>query len=205
MKNIQLRKIAAFIFIAAMFLAISSCNKKDTLPGLPIFSKISTLKELGTTITTGNMGDWVAIQGENLETAKTINFNDVSVNLNDIYYENNAIYLQIPIVMPKQITNKVKVSTASGDIEFNFGVNIPNLKLTGMFNEYTIPGDTLKIYGDFFKLYEVDKSNTVVSFKGIEQPVIQVGTNFLTVKVPVNVESNIKLTVKNNKYNASAV
>jgi len=205
MKNIKFRKIAALLFIAAMFLTLASCTKKESLPDPPKFSKISPLKELGTSISTGNMGDWVAIQGENLETVQTITFNDALVNLNDIYYENNAIYMQIPVLMPKEITNKVKVVTGSGEVEFNFTVNIPNLKLTGMFNEFTIPGDTLKMYGDFFKLYEVDKTNTVVSFNGIEQPVIQVGDNFITVKVPVNVEPNIKLTVKNSKYNATAV
>lgn len=205
MKNIQIRKIVAFLFIAAMFLAISSCSKDDSLPGLPKVSKISPLKELGTTISEGNMGDWIAIQGDNLETAKTIMFNDASVDMQGVYYENNVLYLQIPVVMPTDITNKVKVVTASGEMEFSFNVNIPNLKLTGMFNEYTPAGDTLKIYGDFFKLYEVDKTNTVVSFNGIEQPVIQVGANFLTVKVPANVTQNIKLTVINNKYKASAV
>ena len=205
MKNIKFRKIVTLLFITAMLPTITSCSKKESLPDLPKFSKISPLKELGTSISTGNMGDWVAIQGENLGIAQTIMFNDASVNLKDVYYENNALYLQIPIVMPKELTNKVKVVTSSGEVEFNFTVNIPNLKLTGMFNEYTAPGDTLKIYGDFFKLYEVDKSNTVVSFKGIEQQVIQVGDNFITVKVPVNVEPNIKLTVINKKYNASAV
>ena len=203
MKNIQIRKIVAFLFIAAMFLA-TSCNEDDNLSGPPTFSKISPLKELGATISDGDMGDWVAIQGENLETVQTIMFNDVSVDMQEVYYENNVLYMQIPVVMPKEVSNKVKLVTESGEIEFNFSVNIPNLKLTGMFNEYTQAGDTLKMYGDFFKLYEVDKTNTVVSFNGVEQPVIQAGNNFLTVKVPVNVEQNLKLTVINKKYNVSA-
>jgi len=205
MKNIKFRKIVAFLFIAAMFLAISSCSEDDNLPGLPKFAKISPLKELNTTIAEGNMGDWVAIQGENFEATQTILFNDVPVDMKDVYYEDNVLYLQVPKIMPKAVTNKVKVVTSSGEIEFNFNVSIPNLKLTGMFNEYTAPGDTLKIYGDFFKLYEVDKSNTVVSFKGTEQPVIQVGENYITVKVPANADFNIKLSLINKKYNATAV
>lgn len=204
MKYIQYRKFAAFLFMAAMFWAISSCKDDENLQGLPKFSKISPLKQLETSISTGNMGDWVAIQGENLEAVQTVMFNDVSVNMKDVYYENNILYLQVPKLMPKSVTNKVKVATASGEVEYNFTVNIPNLKLTGMFNEYTPAGDTLKIYGDFFKLYEVDKTNTVVSFKGVEQPVIQAGENFITVKVPANVEPNLKLTVTNKKYNATA-
>lgn len=205
MKNIQFKRIVAFLFTAAMFMAVSSCTKEDSLPGLPEFSKISPLKELGTAITEGDMGDWVAIQGVNLETTTSIIFNDVPVDMQGVYYENDVLYLQIPVLMPAEITNKVKIVTTSGEIEFNFNVKIPNLKLTGMFNEYVQAGDTLKIYGDFFKLYEIDNTNTVVSFNGIEQPLIHVGSNFLTVKVPANVEQNIKLTVINNKYNASAV
>ena len=29
-------------------------------------------------------------------------------------------------------------------------------------NEYTSPGDTIMIYGDFFELYEIDSLNAVV-------------------------------------------
>ena len=205
MKNIKFRKIAPLFLIAVTFLALSSCSKKESVQVAPTFSKITPLKQLDTSISTGNMGDWIAIQGEALETAQSITFNDATVDMKDVYYENNILYLQIPKVMPNEVTNKVKVTTAAGAFDFNFTVNIPNLKLTTMFNEYTAPGDTLKIYGDFFKLYEVDPTNTVVSFNGIEQPVIQVGENFITVKVPVNVAPNIKLTVKNSKFNATVV
>ena len=42
-----------------------------------------------------------------------------------------------------------------------------------MFNEYTAPGDTIMIYGDFFNLYEIDSLNAVVDFNGKVSPVIK--------------------------------
>lgn len=202
-KLTNIKAIKYFTYIIALFVCVS-CEDDEALPEQPVFAKISPLKDLSASLTGGDMGDWVAIQGQNLETVSEITFNDVPVDLKNIYYEQNVIYLQIPVMMPSEVTNKAKVVSSSGEAEFNFVVNIPDLKLTGMFNEYTAPGDTLKIYGDFFTLYEVDKTNTMVSFNGTEQPVIQAGANFLTVKVPANVTPNIKLKVMNKKYNVSA-
>lgn len=193
------------LIIPIVVILILSCSQKENMPGVPVFKNIGMLKDPNASISVGNMGDWIAIQGENLESVKSIIFNDVAVDMTGVYYENQILYLQVPILMPGTVTDKVKVTTMSGNFDFNFKVNIPNLKLTGMFNEYTIPGDTLKIYGDFFKLYEVDKTNTVVSFGSLENPVIDAGNTYLTVKVPIDVTPNIKLKVINKKYNAEAL
>uniref|UniRef100_UPI0032166F21 glycan-binding surface protein n=1 Tax=uncultured Draconibacterium sp. TaxID=1573823 RepID=UPI0032166F21 len=189
--------------LLAIILLFAACTEEEVAVELPVFSKITKLYELNSTITSGEMGDWIAIHGNNLETTYSIVFNDIETDMNEVYYEDNILYMQVPIAMPNDINNKVKVITEGGEFNFNFVVNIPQLKLTGMFNEYTAPGDTLKIYGNFFELYEVDPTNTVVSFNGIEKPVINVGNNYITAQVPNNVESNIKLTVINSKYNAT--
>ncbi|SHF89364.1 hypothetical protein SAMN05444274_1126 [Mariniphaga anaerophila] len=199
-----IKKYFKLLVFAAILLPLVSCEKDDPVYESPKFLKITPLKQPDTSISTGEMGDWIAIQGSNIETAKSIYFNDVPVDMKDVYYENNILYLQIPVVMPTEINNKVKVVTEGGEFEFDFSVDIPEIKLTGMFNEYTPPGDTLRIYGDFFQLYEVDPSNTVISFNGTENPVINVGTNFITVKVPENVDQNIKLQLINQKFDATA-
>ena len=204
MKNKKFNQIAGAFLMFALLVSMSSCSKKDQLPGQPTLNSISAIKNLTVPITGGNMGDWIAISGENLENVSKIQFNDVDVNLLDVYYEKKILYLQVPIAMPTAITDKVKITTTSGSVEYNYKVAIPNLKLTGMFNEYTAPGDTLKIYGSFFKLYKVDKTNTVVSFGGAENPVIDAGDNYLTVKVPQNAASNVKLKVVNKAFNVTA-
>lgn len=205
MKSKNIQKYIAYMFTAMLLLSITSCEKDDDVLGLPVFSKITPIKELDKAITTGSMGDWVAIQGTNLESTSSIRFNDVEVDMEEVYYENETLYLQVPVKLPGDITNKVTVTTEAGNIDFNFTVDVPDLKLTSMFNEYTLPGDTIKIYGNFFNLYEVDSSTTVVSFGGIEKPVIKASDTYLTAQVPQNVQSDVKVEVINKKHNVTAV
>uniref|UniRef100_UPI0032164866 glycan-binding surface protein n=1 Tax=uncultured Draconibacterium sp. TaxID=1573823 RepID=UPI0032164866 len=194
-------KLVAYVILLSVIVSCKE-DEKELIP--PVFSKISSINELDVSVSSGEMGDWIALQGSNIETTNSVYFNDVAVDMQEVYYENNILYMQVPIAMPSEINNKVKVVTEGGEFEFDFTVNIPEIKLTHMFNEYTAPGDTMKIYGEFFGLYEVDPSNTVISFNGIEKSVIDVGDNYITVGVPENTDKNIKLQLINSKYNATA-
>lgn len=204
MKNTILKYIGVLLVAPAILWGMASCSNEEDLPMSPAFQKITPLKDPTTSIKVGEMGDWVAIHGQNLETVSSILFNDIAVDMEEIYFEDGVIYLQVPVAMPGSINNKVVLTTSSGQFDFDFTVNIPKLKITGMFNEYTAPGDTLKIYGDFFKLYEVDKTTTTVAFGNLENPVIDAGNNYLTVKVPPTAGENLKLKVINKKYNTEA-
>lgn len=205
MKITTIRIYFILVSLALLPIIVQSCDKDDNVSSQPPqFERITQIDNLEKNISTGDMGDWISIQGSNLESTKEIIFNDVSINMLDVYYENDILYLQIPVLMPTDINNKIKVVTQSGEFEFDFIINIPDIKLTNMFNEYTLPGDTMKIYGDFFELYKVNSTNTVIKFKDIEKPVINVGKNYITVQVPNLVEPNIKLTLYNKEFDASA-
>ena len=60
------------------------------------------------------------------------------------------------------------------------------------------------IYGNFFKLYEIDSLNAVVDFNGKLSRVISSADNYLTAKVPTDVDKNIKVKVKGLKYGVEA-
>ena len=205
METKNIKKDILLMLIALLIISVVSCKDDNVLPDPPAFSKISTIKNVETPISTANMGDWIAIQGANLEQVDSILFNDVSVQMKDAYYENNVLYAQVPIKLPKNVTDKVIIKTKGGDTSFDFKVNIPNLQFTSMFNEYTLPGDTIKIYGKFITLYEVDNSNTVVSFGGKENPVIKATDTYITAKVPLDVQPNVRVKVINKKYNVEAI
>lgn len=204
MKIAMLKNYLISIFLVLSQVLFFSCDSDEVISDPPRFQKVTVIDDFDSVISSGDMGDWIAIKGENLESTNAIFFNDISVDMEEIYYDNDILYLQIPIAMPLDINNKLKVVTESGEFDLDFTVNIPNIKLTGMFNEYTLPGDTMKMYGDFFELYEVDSSNTVIVFDGIESPVIQSGEKYLTVRVPENAGQNIKLKIVNKTFNASA-
>ncbi len=193
------------ILVAFFCMSITSCKKNEEKFEAPKGSMVSTIGNLETSINGGEMGDWIAVHGSNLKSTELILFNDVEADLKQIYFEKDIMYLQVPIKMPKEVTNKILLKTKGGEVTYDFSVSIPKLEMTNIFNEYTLPGDTIKLYGKFLKLYEVDSLNTVVSFGGVASKVIEVGETYLTAKVPVNVQSNVKVKVVNSKFNAVAV
>ncbi|GHT15340.1 hypothetical protein AGMMS4956_15070 [Bacteroidia bacterium] len=196
-------KIQHLVLIAAVLFAWS-CEDKEEEIGSPSFTKISPINNDSVSISSGNMGDWIAVAGKNLESALAIRFNDVEVDMEEVYYENEVLYLQIPVKMPLEVTDKLTVTTRGGELAFDFTVNVPDLELTGMFNEYTPPGDTIKIYGKFLDLYEITSENTKIVFGDIESPVIDNNGNYLTARVPQNVQANVKVQAVNSKFNATA-
>ncbi|MDR1742220.1 MAG: glycan-binding surface protein [Dysgonamonadaceae bacterium] len=196
----------AFAMITAAACLLWACDDKEpTSYGTPSLQKITQIKDHTTSISTGNMGDWISIYGNNLESVKAISFNDVEVDMDEVYYENGILYLQIPVKMPVDIDNKLKITTEGGNISCDFQVFVPDLELTGMFNEYTPPGDTIKIYGKFLDLYEIDSENTKIVFGDIETPVISNNSTYLTAKVPLNVQSDVKVKAVNSKFDATAI
>lgn len=206
MKTKNITKDVMLMLLTLLAVSVSSCKSdEDNLPGSPTINQITTVKDMLTPITGGDMGDWIAIQGSNFEQTDSILFNDVAVNIKDVYYENNALYVEVPIKMPSEVINKVTVKTKGGDSSFDFTIAIPNLQLTSMFNEYTSPGDTIKIYGKFLSLYQVDSLNTVVSFGDKESPVIKATDTYITARVPLDVQPNIRVKAINNKYSVEAV
>lgn len=198
----KIKYLSLFLMLS---LLLGSCEDDDeTVSGPPSFSKITTIADIETPISEGSMGTWISIQGKNLENTKSIRFNDVEVDIDEVYYENEKLYLSIPVKLPIEVTNKAIVTTPEGEITFDFAVIAPEFQLTGIFNEYAVPGDTIRIYGKFFELYEVNSETTVVDFGNAQQPVIKATDTYLTAKVPSNVASNLKIRVINNKYGVEA-
>ena len=77
----------------------------------------------------------------------------------------------------------------------------PIIEMTGMNNEYTLPGEIIKIYGNFL----LDKENTVIYFgDDIQTPVIENGGTYLTARVPENVQPNVKVRAVNSTYDLEA-
>lgn len=194
------------VMLALIFVTMAvACSDKESEGGMPTFKKVTAIKDLNSTLMGGNMGDWIAISGTNMNSVDSVIFNDVKVLPKDFYSEDSALYVQVPIKIPIKVTNKVVLKSRVGDTSFDFKVAVPDLQLTGMFNEYTQPGDTIKIYGKFLQLYEVDSLNTTVKFGDKSSNVIKATDNYITAKVPVGTASNVQISAHNSKYNADAV
>jgi len=191
-----------------LFLIISLCSCTDeNIEIVPItLTKVTTVTDLSTAITEAALGDFIAVHGTGLDIQNidSVLINDVNVNLLDVYTENDILYIKIPVKLAMKVTDKIYIYNKIGRQEISFKAVSPALYLERMFNEYTKPGDTIMIYGDFFELYEIDSLNAVVDFNGKESPVINSSNNYLTAKVPNNVDKNIKVKVKGLKYGVEA-
>jgi hypothetical protein len=183
-----------------------SCTDESTAIVPITLTKVTTVVDLNTAITEAALGDFIAVHGTGLDLKNidSVLINDVKVNLLDVYTENDILYLKIPVKLAMTVTDKIYIYNQAGRQEIPFKAVSPALYLERMFNEYTKPGDTIMIYGDFFELYEIDSLNAVVDFNGKESPVISSSNNYLTAKVPSNVDKNIKVKVKGLKYGVEA-
>lgn len=188
-------------------LSFTACSD-DEDNSMPIqLTNVTTLDDMNTPITEAAMGDFIAVHGTGLDVHNidSVLINDVALDMLEVYTENNILFMKIPVKLPTKETDKIYIYNSHGCQEVPFKANAPQLRLDRMFNEYTSPGDTIMIYGDFFELYEIDSLNAVVDFNGKVSKVISSGNNYLTAQVPVNVDKNIKVKVKGTKWDVEAI
>lgn len=199
----NIRMTGLMILVISLF----SCSDEVTDFRPITLTKVTTVTDLKTAITEAALGDFIAIHGSGLDSDNidSVLINDVKVDLLDIYTNNDILFLKIPVKLAMNETDKIYIHNIKGVQEIPFKALPPALFLDRMFNEYTKPGDTIMIYGDFFELYEIDSLNAVVDFNGTESSVISSANNYLTAKVPLNVDKNIKVKVKGMKYEVEAI
>lgn len=187
-------------------MSLTACSDDDSSVLIET-TGITLMSDMNTPITEAALGDFIAIHGTGLEyeNIDSILVNDVKVDMLETYSEKDVLYMQIPVQLPTNETNKIYIFNSKGIKELPFKALAPDLKLTRMFNEYTKPGDTIMIYGDFFNLYEIDSLNAVVDFNGKISKVITFSNTYLTAQVPKDVDKNIKVKVKGMKYDVEAV
>ena len=199
----NIRMTGLMILVISLF----SCSDEVTDFRPITLTKVTTVTDLKTAITEAALGDFIAIHGSGLDidNIDSVLINDVKVNLLDVYTNNDILFIKIPVKLAMNVTDKIYIHNIKGVQEIPFKALSPALYLNRMFNEYTKPGDTIMIYGDFFELYEIDSLNAVVDFNGTESSVISSSNNYLTAKVPLNVDKNIKVKVKGMKYEVEAI
>lgn len=206
MKSMISFKSICLTGILFLIISLSACSDENNEIKPITLAKITTVADLNTAITEAALGDFIAIHGTGLDihNIDSVLINDVKVDLLEVYTENDILYLKIPVKLAINVTDKIYIYNKAGYKEIPFKAVAPALYLERMFNEYTKPGDTIMIYGDFFELYEINPLNAVVDFNGKESKVISSANNYLTAQVPKDVDKNIKVKVKGLKYDVEA-
>ena len=116
------------------------------------------MSETPQAITGGVLNQMIKIKGKNLSHVKSISFNGLEVDVRHAAYaERDFCNVTIPRKIPKEVTNKLVYTTEQGIVTVDFPVNIPNLQLDGLKNEFTLQGDKVQVMGDYFDLYGFSK------------------------------------------------
>lgn len=192
--------------VAALTFTVSACTD-DGHTYVPItIDGVTTIADRTVQITQAAMGDFIAIHGQGLDKDNIISIrvNDIDVPLDEVYTEDNTLFMKIPVSLPEEKTDKIYITNGNGTKEIPFVTIAPDLKLERMFNEYTAPGDTMVIYGQFFELYDIDAENATVYFGDKPSKVIASSDTHLTTQVPEDTDKNIKVRLVSDKHSVEA-
>lgn len=198
-----------YISVAAILLAAFtwwSCDDEDSGCGTPSVSRISTPQNRDETIAGGNLGDFVIIQGANFCNVTKVAINGVEVDLKDAYVTASEITIQIPRIVPENVTNTLEVTTGQGNATASFAVTVPALTITGIAgNEFPADGDEVVITGKNLDLYGVTVADGKVFFGTTQSAVTYASADTIKTIVPAGVAAGSALKVSGVYGEATAV
>lgn len=97
------------------------------------------------------MGQQIVLMGKDLGDVQEIWFNDVKALLNPTLITSYSIIVEVPSVIPTEVTNEITLITSTGvRSTFPFGVRVPNPLIKEISCEYAKPGDEISITGNYF-------------------------------------------------------
>ncbi len=152
-------------------------------------------------------GDWIVIQGTNLDNMKSVLFNGFPAIINTAFSSKMNFVVQVPANIPfadipAESFNKVTVVTENGSATIDFPIAAPQPLITAVSNELPNPGDKITLYGT--GLFAITK----LTLPGnIEVPVTTVvsdpGGTFSTLQLPAGFTNQTGAISITTKYGTS--
>lgn len=195
MKNINKLLILFFLAFAAqsIFISCKKDNASDHGVRLIKYVRVTNPESSDSLLVGANQGNLIAIMGENLQGAQKLWFNDRPASLTPTYMTSTTILVRVPVPIPTEITNKIKILFSDGDsLLYEFQVQISKPTITSMDCEFVNTGDVAIIHGDFF--YE---PLTVAFEGGVNGEIVSVTDKIIAVRVPANAEPG-QITITTN-------
>nr|WP_321408561.1 glycan-binding surface protein [uncultured Carboxylicivirga sp.] len=182
-------------FLAIALVFFNNACEDDDAPGTPRvdYVRITSPDSSDSLVVSGGQGQLIAIMGENLGGAVSIEFNNIEASLSMPYITSTSILVRIPTEIPQDINNQFVIYFKDGyELAYDFMVTINEPVLNSMDCEYVNDGGIAVIRGNYF--YEP----VTVIFPGeLEGEVISVEENIIKVRVPEG-SSPGQLLVKSN-------
>lgn len=149
--------------VIASTMALASCSDvvdyevpdKFQNNGTPVITAIYDVQDTQHTnaLNGGVLNQMLRIVGHNLSNVKSVTFNGLEVDTRSIYAEADSAFLKIPRKIPEEVTNKLVYTTEQGTTELDFTVDIPNMRLEGLRNEFAKQGTSVQVSGEYFDLF----------------------------------------------------
>ena len=173
----------------------ASCEDDEVEYAPLAVTRVSTVLDREQGIDQANLAQYIIVQGTGLNAVNSILVNDVQVDLKDAYITSGEITFPIPRVIPGEINNLITLGSGNSTVTAPISVFIPELEVNGMFNEFTPAGDTMKVVGDYFDLYEITTESGQLFFGGKEVKITKSTGNSLSFVLPEDavMGSKIKL------------
>lgn len=143
------------VVLAALLsgLCLTSCESDDGLSADPVihYIRVTDPAKADSLLVKANMGNLIAIIGENLGNVVEVWFNDLEATLVSTYITNRSIIVNVPNLPPQEINNKITLVTKDGrSFQFDFTVTVPPPVLRSILCEYVPDGGIVVLKGDFF-------------------------------------------------------
>lgn len=204
----DMNKILKTLFILCAVISVigvfQSCKKdKETASPRIRYVRVTDVASADSLIVSSYLGSTIAIVGENLGNAVEVWFNNRKSVLVPTYVTDKSLIVNIPTLIPSEITNKLKVVFKDGTfLEYDFSIKINSPQLSTMLNEYALEGEETTITGNYF--YAPVK---VTFTGGAEAEVTDVEDLYIKFKIPagaqpgpITVTSKFGETVSNFYY-----
>lgn len=182
--------ILLLMLILCLFLSCSD-DEPEYVP--MSVSKISTVLDREQSIEQADLAQYIIVQGKGLSAVSSIFVNDIPVNMEDIYIEDHEITFPIPRVIPGEVNNLVTLKSAQETVTIPLTVYIPKLKVDGMFNEFLPVGETMKVVGDFFDLYEINTESGQIFWGDQEVEIIRAVQDTLYFQLPNDAQPGTRI------------
>lgn len=188
MKNI-FRYMAAASLLISGAAAVTSCSETDAEKDkgeTPVIKYVRTCDPAtsDSLIVAASLGDKLAFVGEGLGDVQQVWFNDQKAKLNPTMVTSNVIIVDVPNVIPGEVTNIARFITSTGvTTEYPFTISVPGPRIDEMDCEYALPGSNATFTGAYF----VDDPNVpmTVTFEGGKQAeIVSYTQESLTFTVP---------------------
>ncbi len=142
--------------ILTMAGALSSCEQTDAerdAGAKPVikYARSCNIDKSDSLIVSAPLGAHICFVGDKLGDVQQVWFNDQKAKLNPNMVTSHTIIVDVPNVIPGEVTNIAKFITSDGTTtEYEFNVFVPAPRIETMSCEYAKAGDVVTINGAYF-------------------------------------------------------